>query len=204
MPARSKYYEEWVVRAGGIAVFVRPSGMVRDICAAHDGFLIPGGRDLDPSRYGESPLPETVLEEPERTGFEFSLLHEIISERKPVLGICYGMQLINVFWGGSLFQDIRLGTPGLIDHRKGGHIITIKDNPYIPMEEREVNSSHHQAVRRMGAGLQPWAYAADGIIEGLYGEQEGFIVGVQWHPERMKSVLTTDLFRRFIDACRKR
>lgn len=197
-------YEECVAQAGGTTVFLRPAREVRDIAARCDGLIVPGGKDLDPSWYGESPLPGTVLEEPERTEFEITLLSEIIGERKPVLGICYGMQLINVFLKGSLLQDIRCAQAGAIDHGKGSHIVEITDNPYLGPGKREVNSSHHQAVRRAGAGLKPFAYAPDGIIEGFYCEEYGFLVGVQWHPERIKSSLTNDLFRSFIDACRKR
>jgi putative glutamine amidotransferase len=193
-----------VVQAGGTAVFVRPDGDAVKLAAKYDGVIVPGGRDVDPFLYGESPLPGTVLEEPGRTEFEFSLLGEIMKERKPVLGICYGMQLINVFLKGSLFQDVRSMPPGPIDHRKGSHIIEIRDNPYLKPGECEVNSSHHQAIRRAGAGMKPWAYAVDGVIEGVYCEGYDFLVGVQWHPERMESLLTTNLFRRFIDACRKR
>jgi putative glutamine amidotransferase len=204
MPVRKDCYEECVAQAGGAAVFLPPSGEVRDLAARYDGFVIPGGRDPDPSWYGETALQGTVLEESKRSRFEFSLLHEIIRERKPVLGICYGMQLLNIFFKGSLFQDIRSMTSGSIDHGKGSHTVEIMDNPYVQRDEREVNSSHHQAVRRLGEGLQPWAYAADGIIEGFYGTQYDFLVGVQWHPERMKASLTVELFERFIRACGKR
>ena len=127
-----------------------------------------------------------------------------MEEKKPILGICYGMQLINVFLDGSLFQDIPPAGPGLTDHRTGGHAVRIQGNPYFEQGEYDVNTSHHQAVRRIGRGLEPLAYSADGIVEGLYGAGYGFLVGVQWHPERMRSSLTADLFRIFVDACRKR
>ncbi len=201
-PGRAECYEECIVRAGGVAKFLRPAEWAECRSGLYDGLLVPGGKDLDPCLYGEPLSPATALEDPERTRFEFSLLRAIMGERKPVLGICYGMQLINVFLDGSLFQDIPPMTRGGIDHRAGIHSIHIRDNPYLKQGEYEVNSSHHQAVRRMGKGLKPWAYSDDGIIEGLYCQGHSFLVGVQWHPERMKSSLTDDLFRRFIDACR--
>ncbi len=201
---RKENYKESIERVGGDVVFVQPREDVRELSVRFDGFVFPGGRDLDPSLYGESTLSQTVLEEPERTRFEFSLLSEIMRQGKPVLGICYGMQLINVFFGGSLFQDIRSGIPGSLDHAHGYHLIKIRENPYIRPRECNVNSSHHQAVRKIGDGMRPFAEAADGVIEGLYHPEYGLALGVQWHPERMKSSLAAELFKRFIDACQKR
>jgi putative glutamine amidotransferase len=203
-PSRLECYEECVTRAGGDVVFLQPGGEAKSPSERCDGLLLPGGRDIDPFLYGERPLPGTVLEDPQRTEFEFLVLGEIMKQRKPILGICYGMQLINVWFKGSLFQEIRSGSPGRVDHREGSHIIDVRDNPYFFQGEQMVPSSHHQAVRRLGAGLLPWAYAADGIVEGLYSKLHSFLVGVQWHPERVTSPLTTSLFTRFLDACRKR
>ncbi len=190
--------------SGADVVFLHPCDDITAVSVRYDGFVFPGGRDLDPVLYGESGLPQTVLEEPERTRFEFSLMSEIMRQEKPVLGICYGMQLINVFFGGSLFQDIRAAISGSLDHEHGDHLIYITDNPYIAPRKCIVNTSHHQAVRDVGTGIRAFAAANDGVIEGIYHEESGFILGVQWHAERMKSSLTTELFERFIDACQKR
>jgi putative glutamine amidotransferase len=139
-------------------------------------------------------------EEPARISFEISLLREIIKERKPVFGICYGMQLINIFFRRTLYQDIGLQVPGSVNHGKGGHTISITSNPYIKEGEYSVESSHHQAVKKAGKGLKPFAFATDGLVEGVYHEDFVFVVGVQWHPERTAGPLTAQLFKSFIAA----
>ncbi len=202
LPRLRDSYRDCVVHAGGNAVFLQPHSDLRELAQKCDGIIIPGGRDIDPVWYGESPHPETVAEESARTRFEISLLSEIIRERKPVLGICYGMQLINVFFEGSLYQDVRSELGGFLDHGRGDHTVEIVPNPYADPAISVVNSSHHQAVRALGPALKPFACAPDGIVEGFYMEGDEFLVGVQWHPERMKTQLTAGLFKRFVDACR--
>ncbi len=91
--------------------------------------------------------------------------------------------------------------PGSMEHAGAEHRVAIEDNPFVDAGESEVNSSHHQAVRRVGRGLKPFARARDGVIEAFYGEGSGFIVGVQWHPERMQNALSKRLFERFLGAC---
>jgi len=201
-PRSRELYIAAVKKAGGDAVFVSPQSEVDDLAIRYDGFIIPGGRDLEPSFYGEGPVCRIVPEELVRIDFELSLLSEIMRRKKPVLGICYGMQLINIFFHGSLYQDIYLQMPEALEHARGEHDITIQDNPFMEACESEVNSSHHQAVRRVGKGLKPFARANDGVIEAFYAEGPRFLVGVQWHPERMQNSLSRRLFERFVGACR--
>lgn len=201
-PLGRERYKTAVENAGGEVVFVDPQRGVSDLAVRYDGLIIPGGKDLATSLYGEVPISQIVPEESVRIDFEFSLLREIMGRKKPVLGICYGMQLINVFFKGSLYQDVLLQVPGALDHARGGHGISIEHNPFIRVHGSQVNSSHHQAVKKEGEGLRPFAWANDGIIEAFYMEGYRFLVGVQWHPERMEDSLSKMLFGRFIEACR--
>ncbi len=201
LPGRFELYREALERAGGEAVFVFSGADVKDLVAKYDGFLIPGGRDIDPSYYGEDRVLPCVPEAGARTDFEISLLREIMDLRKPVLGICYGMQLINVFLGGSLYQDITSQKPGAADHRGGVHLVTMTDNPFFGEGRVETNSSHHQAVKRPGRGIGPFAFAPDGVAEAFCLDRYPFLLGVQWHPERMDTPLSDLLFRKFVGAC---
>ncbi len=193
-------YVSAVTLSGGLPLIIAPvSDDVSRIVGMIDGLLLSGGDDLLPEYLGEEisvPLERFKFVEKERTDFELGLLMEILKRRKPVLAICYGMQLINVALGGTIYQDIELQVSGAIDHRSGLHTVGITDSfapsLKLPSSEFTVNSFHHQAVRDIGDGLKPFAKAADGIIEGIYKEDYPFLVGVQWHPERVLKYETSD------------
>lgn len=194
-------YIQSIQKAGGLAEFVYPGTGKISLFDHFNGFLIPGGKDIDPLLYNEEQKCEIALEEQKRTAFELFLLREATKRGKPVLGICYGMQLMNLFFKGSLYQDIQSQKQGTLDHRKGLHALDVQPNPYLESGTFEVNSSHHQAVKEPGRGLIPFAYSLDGIIEGVYLRDYGFFLGVQWHPERMDNELSLLVFSSFMKEC---
>ena len=173
-----------------------------------DGLLMPGGPDIPPSEYGEEPHPTVQVLGDDRYRFEKALIHAWIKRTdKPLLGICLGGQWINVAHGGSLVQDIP-SEFGVV-HRNTNHQVSLDKDSTLSRIYGDttfvVNSSHHQAVRRLGEGLRIVAKSPDGIVEATETtDPTRFLIGVQWHPERM---LTGDkrqakLFKAFIEAAK--
>ncbi len=196
-------YLEAIQKADGLPVLLPygtdPCSVVKTV----DGLLIPGGDDIDPSYFSESPHPSVKLAPKRRSDFEIALLKAIMEVRKPVFGICYGMQLMNVALSGTLYQDIGSQFGMTIDHRKGCH--RIKGNGFLMKGEFTVNSSHHQAVRKLGEGLEASAFADDDLVEALFLPGYPFFMGIQWHPERSDDKLSLTLFRVFVErahACK--
>jgi putative glutamine amidotransferase len=181
--------------------FYIPKNKVAYIVELHDRFIISEGYNWDPLLYNENQIYEYKLEEDVKINFEISLLNEIINQGKPVLVICYGMQLINVLLEGILYQDIEFQIAKSLNHREGRYVIRVDSDPYIEKGEYEVNSSHHKAVKDLGLGIKPFAYATDNVVEAFSLDQSGFLMGVQWHPERMNHSLSNQIFKVFIEAC---
>jgi len=184
------------------------------------GILIPGSdTDVDPHRFGEEPHPRLRRVLPEKEEFDFLILEEAYKRKMPVLGICYGMQIINVWHGGTLFQDIESQIPEAIKHEQGisadwlSHSISISNDGILSEiasagnlegNKIRVNSHHHQAVRDIGRGLKGIAWSKDGVIEAIEGEdKDHFILGVQWHPELSwrTDTFSREIFCRFINEC---
>lgn len=202
-------YSHAVIKAGGIPVLI-PSitgnaELIVETMETLDGLLLPGSRDMDPKFYGEDPHPKIRPMSIERTETEFSVLREAVENDKPVLGICGGMQLLNVFFGGSLYQDIYEYIPDAIAHEKGAeHEIDVTQGSLLHRISDSlsfpVKSYHHQSVNRVGGGLLVNAVTSDGIVEGIELDGGPFVLGVQWHPELEDTEISKSIFGEFIKA----
>ena len=206
-------YSEAVEFYGGAPVLIPTVGgasnseFVYGVVSALDGLLVPGSRDMDPKFYGQAPHHAIRPMSSERTETEFAVLRAAIERKIPVLGICGGMQFINVFHGGSLVQDIKALLPDALDHEKGNvHAVSAASDTFlggiVGKKEFNVKSYHHQAVKRVGDGLRSSAFAPDGVVEGLE-SPDGRVMGVQWHPELEDTRVSRAVFSRFISEARR-
>ena len=178
------------------------SDFLLNIISAISGLLIPGSRDMDPKFYGESPHPAINPMSLERTETEFGVLRLALEKEMPVLGICGGMQFINVFYGGSIHQDIKALLPDALCHEGGEvHDVTVLPDTvfggFTEEKKFEIKSYHHQAINRVGDGLKVNALAPDGIVEG-FESADGRVMGFQWHPELERTPLSELIFTRFL------
>lgn len=179
-----------VVRDGEL---MRSNIRLCDYAEYLDGLILQGGTDVSPRAYGEDPLSPAWAGDPVRDAYELELLHEFIEAGKPVLGICRGMQLVNVAQGGSLYQDLPSQLKGSVLHETGDYDRHAHAIEFSAAGEFQrwfggakggmVSSIHHQAVNRLGRDLRVEAMSEDGVIEAVMGTGRNFICGVQWHPE---------------------
>ncbi|WP_437043626.1 gamma-glutamyl-gamma-aminobutyrate hydrolase family protein [Streptomyces sp. enrichment culture] len=179
-------YPRLVQRAGGLAAMLPPDDPQRaaEAVARLDGLVIAGGPDVEPVRYGAERDPRTGPPAPERDAWELALIDAALAAGVPLLGICRGMQLLNVALGGTLVQHLD-GHAEVVGVFGGHPVKPVPGTLYagIVPEETSVPTYHHQAVDRLGEGLVPSAYAADGTVEALELPTPGWVLGVQWHPE---------------------
>lgn len=193
-----RHYHEAVLEAGGLPLMIPAGNEPVSIAGVIDGLLIPGGDDIDPALFGEEPHLSIRLAPRERTDFEIGLLRDIMEMRKPVFSICYGMQVINVALGGNLYQDLDSQLESAIDHGKGHHEILGKGP--LMKGRFTVNTSHHQAVREVADSLEVCAVSEDSLVEAVFLPGYPFLVGVQWHPERLDDDFSRNLFRAFVES----
>lgn len=220
---------EAIEAAGGLPIMLAPTTQVPRLeryLALCDGFLIPGGRDIDAALYDEEPHPSCGPLAPQRDTFEQAFVPRVIAARKPLLGICRGHQMLNVALGGTLWQDLPsqfspdAGTM-LACHRTEApwdqiaHTVRVEPSSRLAaIVERAmpgcdgvaipVNSLHHQAVRTVAPPLVPTAFSPDGVIEALELPGGQFALSVQWHPEFLweNDPLSRTLFEALIEAAR--
>lgn len=211
-----RYYRA-VEQAGATPLVLPPlssSGAIRRSLELIDGLIISGGGfDIHPSYYGEKPIHELGIVKAERTEFELDIATAALKKDLPMLGICGGEQALNVVLGGSLYQDIAAQVPHADEHQqsekktRGGHQVQIPDGTrlraIVKQPSLEVNTTHHQAVKKLGKGLIINAVADDGVIEGIESTRHRFVIGVQWHPEVLapRRIDQRRIFAAFVAAC---
>jgi putative glutamine amidotransferase len=216
-----RHYLDAVLWAGGLPLMI-PTLEDRGVIAAYvgrvQGILLPGSpTDIDPSRYGASPHEKLGKPYPERDATDFAILDLLESQPQiPILGICFGVQSLNVHRGGTLVQDIpaQVRNPAIHDEADGKpparHFVRIVEDGWVARfagrSEMEVNSYHHQAVDRPGRNLRVSAVANDGVVEAVEDTTGRFVIGVQWHPERgwREDAFSKALFSKFIEEAQLR
>jgi putative glutamine amidotransferase len=206
-------YVRSIAEADGEPVLAAPDCDVEALLDSVDALLLTGGTDVDPSRFGEAPVPELMTPDPPRDESEIRLVLAALRRDLPVLAICRGHQVLNVALGGRLQQHI----PGdghrahaEPPHDSRCHAVSVEEGSVLAdllgPGAHEVNSRHHQAVRMemLGEGLLPSAMSPDGCVEALESPEHRFVLGVQWHPERPEIIdRSRSLFAALIAAARE-
>jgi putative glutamine amidotransferase len=236
LPTKTVQYLEqsaanWVM-SGGVLVFMVPEmslasphlprGItVKDYVDCLDGLVLQGGADIAPESYGETPLNPKWSGDRIRDRYELALFREFVRQGKPVFGICRGCQMINVAFGGTLYQDLATQIPGSGEHRniekyeQNFHDMCVLPDTWLArlyphVSTTRINTIHHQAVKSLGEGLVVEATSQpDEVVEAIRWEGPSFVVGVQWHPEFMdpQDVALMDgkpLLEAFVAACEQR
>lgn len=205
-------YSQKVINAGGVPFYLpmdTTKKNVSKIAACLDCLIVTGSRDIDPSFYGEKKSSSINELDKNRTLSELIYINIMKKKNKKILGICGGMQLINVAFSGSLYQDIELNIPSSINHNRNSdskkgvrHTIRIATDSTLHRlfgkSIATVNSYHHQAIKLLGNSLIVAAKSEDGIIE-AYEDKSGRVLGVQWHPELSKAKSDFEIFKWLIE-----
>jgi putative glutamine amidotransferase len=213
-------YVNGVLDAGGVPVLLPPLTdlvALRALFERMDGILLAGGEDVAPEIYNEQQHPQLGSVSTERDAAELMLARWAVEEGKPLLGICRGIQVLNVALGGTLWQDLLAQCPGVQDHQSGekaqcwdtfDHTLQLDTDSLLATllhtTALGVNSLHHQAVNQVGQGLRVVGRAPDGVVEAVEGTGDGFVVAVQCHPEQLwqgPDPRWRNVFRAFVEAC---
>ncbi|MEW5983583.1 MAG: gamma-glutamyl-gamma-aminobutyrate hydrolase family protein [Acidobacteriota bacterium] len=212
-------YIESVRRAGGEPRCLNPAiDVPSDVIGWCAGVIFTGGDDVSPERYGEEPHPSIKCVDPTRDAFEIELARLAMQADVPILGICRGLQVLNVAGGGSLIQDIPSQVTGAAEHTvptplfgvahevwvtRGTRLAALMESVMERGDTLEVNSRHHQSVARLADGFEVSATSPDGVVEAIERRESRFCVAVQWHPENFwRTGEFRPLFEGFVEACR--
>jgi putative glutamine amidotransferase len=214
----NRTYTDAIEKAGGVMLAVaRPKDdeTLDVLIALADGLLLMGGHDIDPSFYGEENRDCGKIDR-ERDQLEFALLRRATEKGIPVLGICRGFQVINVGFGGALYQDVQKELPGALSHdchyldgvlasrehlchdmrlTPDSHLARILGDEAFP-----VNSLHHQGIKKIAEGFRAVGQSPDGLTEAIESTSHPFVIGVEWHPEEFGDEGSQKIFRAFIEA----
>lgn len=195
-------YVAAVEHAGGapmILPFINNENALRELLSRADGLILTGGADVDPARYGEEMQSCCGSISPERDSIDYKLIRIALEMKLPILAICRGMQILNCYFGGTLYQDIgeqygkELFHPNYSIPRSDAHMMKYVTGSHlrevIGQDESWVNSRHHQAVKKLADCMAPAAYAPDGLLEAMEPKDGSPILAIQWHPESLEERL---------------
>ncbi|MCI5839329.1 MAG: gamma-glutamyl-gamma-aminobutyrate hydrolase family protein [Peptoniphilaceae bacterium] len=208
-------YVDSVIKAGGIP-FILPvvdnKKVIENYISRIDGLILTGGNDVNPLLYNEEPKVKLESIYEKRDYFEFLLLEYALKKEIPILGICRGLQLINVFFGGSLYQDLSYDKNSYVKHNQKNnptqktHTVKLKNNSKIynvfKKEIITVNSFHHQIINKLAEEFEVTAQAKDGVIECIESKHHDFLMAIQWHPEMLhnEDFANEKIFVEFLNA----
>lgn len=207
-----------VEKAGGASILIpitEDRDVIKRIVSTLDGVILTGGHDVNPLLYNEDPKENLGNILPIRDSFDKILLEEALLQNKPVLGICRGFQFINVYFGGTLIQDLSYRKIDSLKHNQNAfpydvtHTIKVSDDSFLKKafnDEITVNSYHHQVIDKLAEGFKAVAFAPDGVIEAIeYEKDDKTIYAVQFHPEMLHANFThhLNIFKVFMEKCRK-
>ncbi|MDE5978302.1 MAG: gamma-glutamyl-gamma-aminobutyrate hydrolase family protein [Turicibacter sp.] len=213
-------YSDAITSVGGVPIvlpFTENEDVIEKMASLIDGLFLTGGQDINPELYHEEVTEFCGNICKERDDFEFKLVQKVMEKNKPIFGVCRGIQLLNVFFNGTLIQDIET------EYKRERNFSHKQQEPYdhpvhqvflidgTPLDQwlnidvLDVNSRHHQAIHQLGEELMADAISSDGLIEAIHHQNYPFLVAVQWHPEAMYKVDEKErvLFERFVESCKK-
>ncbi len=209
-------YFDGIAAAGGIPLMfpvTDDANEIAQILEMMDGILLTGGHDVNPAIYGESPIDSSVVPCDERDNMESEVLKQALEKDIPILGICRGIQFLNAYLGGTLYQDLPIQRPSDTEHHQTPpydvpvHKVNILENTslhrLLQKDTLAVNSYHHQAIKELADSLKAMATSEDGLIEAVEMPEKRFVWAVQWHPEFSYRVDSDsmEIFKEFVGRC---